>query len=139
MPLGRTFLTACRPTKSGLLYLNLDWNVFANDSMRFLGAFPSLKFISLDSSRFNRAALQEEVPYMPNLEVLLLGSNRLRGKLAMNALSSFPHLEIFDLSSNNLNGSIPSEISTLSSLRVLYLAENNLHGSLLEHGRGGRI
>ncbi|PWA62975.1 receptor like protein 1 [Artemisia annua] len=121
-------------TMSGLLYLNLDWNVFRNDSLRFLGAFPSLKFLSLESSRFNRAALLEELPYMPNLEVLLLGRNKLRGKLTMKALSSFPNLEILDLSSNNLNGSIPSEISALSYMRVLYLAENNLNGSLLEYG-----
>ncbi|GKF23471.1 receptor like protein 1, partial [Tanacetum coccineum] len=70
-------------TVSGLLYLNLDWNVFRNDSMRFLVAFPTLKFLSLESSRFNRAALLEELPYMPNLEVLLLGRNKLKGQLAM--------------------------------------------------------
>ncbi|PWA93483.1 receptor like protein 1 [Artemisia annua] len=150
-------------TMSGLLYLNLDWNVFRNDSLRFLGAFPSLKFLSLESSCFNRAALLEgysrtnlvkvqsvkksgfhfyqlmvswysELPYMPNLEVLLLGRNKLRGQLTMKALASFPNLEILDLSSNNLNGSIPSEISALSYLRVLYLAENNLNGSVLEYG-----
>ncbi|PWA67072.1 receptor like protein 1 [Artemisia annua] len=130
-------LTDCHfsGTMSGLLHLNLDWNIFRNDTLKFLVAFPSLEFLSLGHSHLNRSALVQEVPNMRNLEVLLLGNNNLRGKLAMKALASFPNLKILDLSSNNLIGSIPSEISSLSSLRVLYLAENNLYGSLPEYGK----
>ncbi|KAL8252290.1 hypothetical protein R6Q59_035983, partial [Mikania micrantha] len=101
-----TTISSIQGTMTSLLHLNLDNNFFDNDTMMFLGAFPSLQSLSLDSSRFGGAAFDE-------------------------AMASFPHLEILDLSNNNLIGNFPS---ALSSLQVLYLAQNNLDGSLTPKG-----
>ncbi|PWA93480.1 receptor like protein 56 [Artemisia annua] len=94
---------------SGLLHLTLNGNFLRSDTMRFLGAFPSLKFLSLSSCMLYAAALAE-------------------------ALASFTNLKILDLSFNNLTGSIPTEIQTMSSLQVLSLAGNSLDGVLPEYG-----
>ncbi|KAG5632152.1 hypothetical protein H5410_003869 [Solanum commersonii] len=62
------------------------------------------------------------------LIVLSLQNNIFAG-LSFNGSWS-PQLESFDISSNSLTGPIPSNVSGLKNLHVLYLSSNHLNGSI---------
>ncbi|KAI3773443.1 hypothetical protein L1987_47972 [Smallanthus sonchifolius] len=121
---------------SNLVHLNLDGTNFslADEVMRSMAAFPSLRFLSLEYSELGGSLFANELPNLPDLEVLLLSFNNFNGTLPMEALASFHHLEVLDLTYNNFIGSIPSTIKLLSSLKVVSFALNKLNGSLPHHG-----
>ncbi|KAI3773433.1 hypothetical protein L1987_47962 [Smallanthus sonchifolius] len=121
---------------SNLLHLNLDGSNFflADEVMRSMAAFPSLRFLSLEYSKLGGSLFANELPNLLDLEVLLLSGNNFNGTLPMEALASFHHLEVLDLTYNNFIGSIPSTIKLLSSLKVVSFAQNKLNGSLPHHG-----
>ncbi|KAF5808201.1 putative non-specific serine/threonine protein kinase [Helianthus annuus] len=140
---------------SNLVHLNLDSNIFNIDDMRFIAAFPSLRFLSLERCFIEVGRLfANGVPNLPYLEVLLLSTNNFNETLPMEAFTSFHRLEVLDLSNNNFFGtftsfhrlevldlsnnnffgSIPSNIKLLSSLKAVSFSKNKLNGSLPDHG-----
>uniref|UniRef100_A0ACD5Z6G3 Uncharacterized protein n=1 Tax=Avena sativa TaxID=4498 RepID=A0ACD5Z6G3_AVESA len=54
----------------------------------------------------------------------------LSGTLDALSFATFQHLEIIDLSFNNLFGAIPTNISLLVTLTILYLVSNDLVGAI---------
>ncbi|KAA8541946.1 hypothetical protein F0562_023098 [Nyssa sinensis] len=115
---------------SKLRHLDLSGNLFDKDILRFLGALPSLKFLSLKFNGLEGPLSSQELSNMSNLEVLILASNHLNGTLPLHGFESFRHLETLDLSGNYFSGSIPPSIGASSSLKALSLARNQLNGSL---------
>ncbi|XP_035845095.1 receptor-like protein 15 [Helianthus annuus] len=83
-------------TMSNLVHLNLDSNIFNIDDMKFIAAFPSLRFLSLE-----RCFIEG-------------------GRLFANGVPNLPYLEVLLLSTNNFNETLPIEGQLLSFSFVSY-------------------
>ncbi|XP_059652639.1 receptor-like protein 13 isoform X2 [Cornus florida] len=93
------------PKLSKLEHLDLSYNRFNKDILKWLANLPVLKFLSLKG-------------------------NWMKGPLSNNDLISFKNLEVLDLSGNIFTGNIPPLVGTLTSLKAVSLADNNLNNSL---------
>ncbi|KAL0010124.1 hypothetical protein SO802_005232 [Lithocarpus litseifolius] len=97
---------------SKLAHLNLSWNHFDKEILRFLCALPVLKSLGLSYNYM-------EVP-LPS-----------HGPIP-KTFSNLSQLESLDLSHNNLSGEIPSVLTDMMFLAVFTVAHNNLSGKVPE-------
>ncbi|XP_030968106.1 receptor-like protein 56 isoform X1 [Quercus lobata] len=120
----------CLSKMSKLAHLNLSWNHFDKEILRFLGALPVLKFLNLSYNHMEGPLSSHELVNLSNLEVLILQGNGLNGSLPFKDMANFSNLKILDLSENSFTGSIPPYIGALSSLKALSLYSNKLNRTL---------
>ncbi|XP_058071079.1 receptor-like protein 15 [Magnolia sinica] len=131
---------------SKLENLDLSYNSFNVTILPYLGAFSSLKRLSLTRNYFGLPHRGVDVEYSPlgnlytsfemlsrlgNLEQLGLGDNQLNRSILpyLGALSS---LKSLDLGGNYLEDFFPSkDLANLSKLEALDLGYNGLNGSLV--------
>jgi Leucine-rich repeat (LRR) protein len=135
-----------------LSYLALHYNVMTGVLPSWLGSFSNLEVLGLGNNKFS-GPIPSEWKQLSNLVTLGLDDNSLDGSLSflqgMTSIHSLfldnnffqdqlnsiqwgfmTNLEELDFSDNSLSGTIPSELLSLSKLRILDLGTNSITGKL---------
>ncbi|XP_038679614.1 receptor-like protein EIX1 [Tripterygium wilfordii] len=148
--------------RSGLTSIDLRGNKFSGSLPLWIGEKQSLFMLRLQSNLFS-GPIPDELCNPPNLHIIDFSHNKLSGGIPkctgnIHALVYGNNSETFerlvrvvlqgrideyssivensnsiDLSGNNLTGGIPSEITSLSGLRILNLSNNYISGRILEN------
>ncbi|KAF6145973.1 hypothetical protein GIB67_033332 [Kingdonia uniflora] len=109
--------------------LDVSHNVLQNDIPVLLGGFRNLKHLSLAKNQFSGEIPQELGDNCGTLLELDLSGNKLSGGFP-STFTSCSSLQSLNLGNNNLSGDfLTTVVSTLSSLRYLYVPYNNITAS----------
>ncbi|CAL5440170.1 unnamed protein product [Camellia sinensis] len=109
--------------------LNLEHNEFNNNLLPSLSALTSLKTLNIAWNKLEGLLPAHELAYLGNVETLDLSSNQLSGIQGCETLSRLKKLETLSLSDNHFNKSIILCLSSLISLKNLFLQFTNLGDS----------
>ncbi|KAH9678449.1 Receptor-like protein 14 [Citrus sinensis] len=112
------------PNLRCLRVLDLSWN---SDLTSGFANLTNLKI--LDLSGCGITTLQG-VCELKNLSEFILRGINIKGHLP-DCLKNLSHLKVLDISYNQLSGTLPSAITTLTSLEYLALLDNNFEGTFL--------
>ncbi|XP_054822074.1 probable LRR receptor-like serine/threonine-protein kinase At1g74360 isoform X2 [Prosopis cineraria] len=124
---------------SGIEALYLGNNNFSRDIPEELLNLTNLAFLDLTRNQFG-GNIQEIFGKFKQVKYLLLHSNNYTGGLSSSGTLKLPNILRLDLSCNNFSGPLPTEISQMSSLKLLMLAYNQFTGPIpLEFGNLPRL
>ncbi|KAF2317114.1 hypothetical protein GH714_011887 [Hevea brasiliensis] len=137
--------------------LFLDSSSLNEESLRSLGALPSLKLLSLGSLRDNLP--HQGLPSFKKLEHLYLDFSTIKNNVlhtiskmislktlslvycglsgtipATQGICELKHLQMLDVSYNDLSGTLPWCLANLTSLQRLYLISNHFTGKIFPVG-----
>ncbi|XP_059652362.1 receptor-like protein 14 isoform X2 [Cornus florida] len=132
---------------SKLEHLNLSYNNFNKEILKWLANLPVLKFLSLQGNWMEGPLSNNDLISFKNLEVLDLSNNHFTGDLtslkalslawndlnntlSIQGLCELKNLQELDLSRNSFEGILPQCLSNLRSLRVLDLSRNQFTGNI---------
>ncbi|XP_072964503.1 uncharacterized protein [Typha angustifolia] len=114
---------------SSLTYLDLSQNILVGSLPDSLSELPSLTYLDLSANNFS-GPIPPSFANFPKIQVLSLVSNLLSGPLP-DFLGNLSTLRQLNLSYNPFTPSpIPSSISKLHSLKILWLSGCNLIGAI---------
>lgn len=123
-------ITATIPSEFGQLIsltsLILSNNMFGGAVPAEVARLPLLQSINLNQNAFV-GALPSFQSTMTSIE---LQSNRFSGTIPDDYFAALSNLVLFDVSGNNLSGTIPSSISSATSLSTLDLSSNSFVGTM---------
>ncbi|KAA8535199.1 hypothetical protein F0562_030202 [Nyssa sinensis] len=108
---------------------NLSLHIQGLVTAKDLGALNNLEHLNLDFSSINRSFLQN-VGVINSLRVLSLRKCGLSGSLPSQGWCNLKNLELLDLSENDFEGMLPSCLGNLTSLRILDLSFNHFKGNV---------
>ncbi|KAK7851230.1 receptor-like protein 13 [Quercus suber] len=118
---------------SKLMHIDLSWNVFEKDILRFLGgALPDLKSVDLSHNEMQGPLSSKDMTNFSSLEILDISGNGFTGILS-SYIGALPSLKAISLSQNKLNGTLQlhtKDLGMLKKLEELDLSDNNFEGIL---------
>ncbi|XP_077213743.1 putative receptor-like protein kinase At3g47110 isoform X1 [Tasmannia lanceolata] len=120
------------PSIANLTYLtefNLRNNTFHGEIPQEIGRLSQLQTLNL-SRNFFQGEIPTNLGHCTQLKTIDLTHNELVGKIPAEVLTSLSKLRILYLAYNNLTASIPPSVRNLSSLTDLYLSNNYLEGRI---------
>ncbi|KAL7524280.1 hypothetical protein ACHAWF_000886 [Thalassiosira exigua] len=92
----------------------------------------NLKNFQCDGSHGLGGTIPSFLGQFPNLEFLMLDTCAFNGTLSMS-LGNLQKLSFLDVNSNNLGGKIPTQLGKATSLKTLVLANNDFEGGVGEN------
>lgn len=137
----------------GLTYLSLSGNGFGGQIPAGVGAIPGLETLILGSNSFDRemplsltnctalryldmsgngfgGEVQASFAKLESLTHLILHSNSYTGGIVSSGILGLPKLAMLDLSLNRFSGKLPTEVTSMASIKYLVLAENRFSGQI---------
>ncbi|KAI3930380.1 hypothetical protein MKX01_003408 [Papaver californicum] len=108
-----------------LNHLDLSMNKFSGDIGGYFSGFKLLSYLNLSYNEFSG-----RIPVISsgNLQYLLLSTNSFHGEIPLELTDSCTTLMEIDLSFNQLVGSLPTGLSSCTSLEEINLSNNNFSG-----------
>ncbi|RLM60811.1 hypothetical protein C2845_PM14G07900 [Panicum miliaceum] len=137
----------------GLTYLSLWGNGFDGKIPPGIGTIPGLEKLILGSNNFSRemplelmnctalnyldisannfgGEVQGLFGKLTSLTNLKLHSNKYTDGIVSSGILRLPKLTMLDLSLNWFTGELPTEVSSMTSIKYLVLAQNNFYGEI---------
>ncbi|KAI9117391.1 hypothetical protein K1719_011557 [Acacia pycnantha] len=114
---------------TNLVFLDLTRNHFGGDIQEIFGKFKQVKYLLLHSNSYTGGLSSSGILKLPNISRLDLSYNNFSGPLPTE-MSQMSSLKLLMLAYNQFNGPIPSEFGNLPHLQALDLSFNNLHGPI---------
>ncbi|KAK9063946.1 hypothetical protein SSX86_017818 [Deinandra increscens subsp. villosa] len=119
---------------SNIEHLDLSFNNFEGQLPHFFHNMTSLIFLDLSSYNFslswNSVNILNMIPSLLELHLSWCGFLNAPFSPTYSNLSVHSNIQYLDLSVNSIEGRFPSELSNMTSLRVLDLSENYLNSSI---------
>uniref|UniRef100_K3ZN58 Protein kinase domain-containing protein n=1 Tax=Setaria italica TaxID=4555 RepID=K3ZN58_SETIT len=135
--LGVNLLTGPIPPSLGnlskLTFLALCYNILSGSVPQTLGNIPTLNLLKLQSNNLSgNLNFLSSLSSSVRLQHLVLDYNSFTGRIPDTVGNLSAQLFEFRLGDNKLTGGLPSSLSNLSSLEIIYLANNQLTGEIPE-------
>ncbi|XP_051143188.1 probable LRR receptor-like serine/threonine-protein kinase IRK [Andrographis paniculata] len=115
-------------SQKNLVILDISQNKLSGAIPNAVGAFGSLRFLSLAMNSFV-GSIPPSIGHLKFLNILDLSENRLNGSIPSD-IEGLTSLDELRLQKNSLAGSIPLSIGNCASLRFLYLSHNEITGPI---------
>jgi len=114
---------------TALKYLDISGNNFGGEVQGLFGKLRSLTNLKLHSNKYTHGIVSSGILWLPKLTMLDLSLNWFTGELPTE-VSSMTSIKYLVLAHNNFYGQIPPVYGQLVQLQVLDLSYNNLSGGV---------
>ncbi|KAH9678454.1 Receptor-like protein 14 [Citrus sinensis] len=108
----------------------LDLSGCGITTLQGLTKLKNLEALDLSYNNISGSSESQGVCELKNLSEFILRGINIKGHLP-DCLKNLSHLKVLDISYNQLSGTLPSAITTLTSLEYLALLDNNFEGTFL--------